>query len=75
MTFSIEYTKSKDVSVKSVHILISGSGDSDKSHLVKTIYNTVVETLRRTGKAQSAEPNGISVANIGETAELNQEQS
>ena len=45
MTFSIEYTKSKDVSVKSVHILISGSGDSDKSHLVKTIYNTVVETL------------------------------
>ena len=45
MTFSKEYTKSKGVSVKSVHTLISGSGDSDKSHLVKTIYNTVVETL------------------------------
>ena len=45
MTFSKEYTKGKGVSIKSVHIFISGSGDSDKSHLVKTIYNTVVETL------------------------------
>ena len=40
-----EYAKHKGVNVKAVHIFLSESGATGKSHLVKTIYNAVAKNL------------------------------
>ena len=59
--------------VKPIHIFLSGSGGTGKSHLVKTIYNAVSSTfLLRSKDAEKPRvlllgPTGISAVNIGGT--------
>ena len=40
-----EYIKYDGHNVEPVHIFLSGSGGTDKSHLVKVIYNTILKIL------------------------------
>ena len=56
-----------------VHIFLSGSGGTSKSHLVKVIYNAISETLLyhckdlRKPRVFLLGPTGISAVNIGGT--------
>lgn len=43
--WATEYAKRKDIDAKPVHICISGSGVTGKSHLVKAVFNAVSKTL------------------------------
>ena len=68
-----EYGKYNGFNIKPVHTLLSGTGDTGKSHLVKSTCNTVSEILpincKKTDKPRVLllGPTGISAINIGET--------
>lgn len=59
-----EYVKHKGVSVKLVNVFLSRSGGTDKSHLVKLIYNAVSKTLIFNYIVFSLGTTGISEINI-----------
>ena len=70
-TWAKDYEKYDGHHVESVHVFISGSGVTGKSHLVKVIYNTISKTLLYHCK-DSEKPKtifvgstGISAVNIG----------
>ena len=76
--FNVVHNWSKDYvkyngNVKPIHIFLSGSGGTGKSHLVKTIYQAVTKTFQRICKDAEKPsvlllgPTGISAVNIGGT--------
>ena len=68
-----DYVKYDGHNVKPIHIFLSGSGGTGKSHLVKVIYNAISKTLFYHCKDLEKPrplllgPTGISAANIGGT--------
>ena len=70
-TWAKDYEKYDGHHVESVHVFISGSGGTGKSHLVKVIYNTISKTLlyhckdSEKPKIIFVGPTGISAVNIG----------
>ena len=60
--------------LKPIHILLLGSGDTGKPHLTKTIYQTASKELLNHGadpdkpRVPLLGPTGISAVNIGRTA-------
>ena len=75
MTFSVsfitkEYAKHDGVNSETLHIFLSGSEGTGKSHLVKTTYNFVLKTLLFNCKELEKlrvfllGPTGISAVNI-----------
>ena len=65
-----EYVKCNGHNVEPMHIFLSGSGGTDKSHLVKVIYNAISKTLVYRCKDPEKprvllfSPTGISAVNI-----------
>ena len=85
-TWTKDYVRYNEHNVEPVHIFLSGIGGTDKSHLVKAIYNAISKTLLYHSKDPEKPrvlmlgPTGISAVNIGRTTiilvlELNQGQS
>ena len=68
-----EYVKCNGHNAESIHIFLLGSGGTDKSHLVKVIYNAISKTLLYHCKDPEKPrvlllgPTGISAVNIGGT--------
>ena len=69
-TWAKDYVKYNGHNVEPVHIFLSGSGGSGKSHLVKVIYNAISKTLLYHSKDTEKPrvlmlgPTGISAVNI-----------
>ena len=83
-TWARDYVKYNGHNVEPVHIFLSGSKTTGKSHLVKVIYNAISKTLLYHSKDPEKPrglmlgPTGISVVNVPPfilVLELNQEQS
>ena len=83
-TWARDYVKYNGHKVEPVHIFLSGSRTTGKSHLVKVIYNAISKTLLYHSKDPEKPrglmlgPTGISVVNVPPfilVLELNQEQS
>ena len=72
-TVAKNYVKCDGHDVEPVHIFLSGSGGTGKSHLVKVIYNAISKTLLYLCKDPEKprvlllRPTGISAVNIGGT--------
>ena len=72
-TWAKDYVKYNGHNVEPVHIFLSGSGGSGKSHLVKVIYNAISKTLLYHSKGPEKPrvvmlgPTEISAVNIGGT--------
>ena len=72
-TCAKEYVKYDRHNVEPIHIFLSGSGGTGKSHLGKVICNTISKTLLYKCKDPEKPrvfllgPTGISVINIGGT--------
>ena len=72
-TWAKEYINYDGHNVEPIHIFLSGSGGTGKSHLVKAIHNTISKTLLHHCKDPEKPrvlllgPTGISAVNIGET--------
>ena len=72
-TWAKDYVKYNGHNVQPVHIFLSGSGGTGKSHLVKVIYNAISKTLLYHSKDPEKPrvlmlgPTGISAVNIGGT--------
>ena len=68
-----EYVKYNGHNVEPIHVFFSGSGGTDKSHLVKVIHNAVWKTLLYHCKDHQKPsvlllgPTGIPAVNIGGT--------
>ena len=68
-----DYLKYDGHDVETVHIFLSGCGETNKSHLMKVIYNTISKTLTYHCKDPEKPrvlllgPTGISAVNIGRT--------
>ena len=58
-----DYVKYNGHNVEPVHIFLSGSGGTGKSHLVKVIYNVISKTLLY----HSIEPEKLRVLILGPT--------
>ena len=69
-TWAKDYVKYNGHNLEPVHIFLSGSGGSGKSHLVKVIYNAISKTLLYHSKDTEKPrvlmlgPTGISAVNI-----------
>ena len=72
-TWAKDYVKHDGHNVEPMHIFFSSSGGTDKSYLLKVIYNAISKTLlyhcKYPEKAQSflLGPTEISAVNIAET--------
>ena len=72
-TWAKNHLKYDGNDVEPVHIFLSSSGGTGKSHLVKVIYNTISKTLLYHSKDPEKPrvslfgPTGISAVNIGGT--------
>ena len=53
-TWTKDYVKYDGYNVEPVHIFLSGSGGTGKSHLVKVIYNSLFKALIYNCKAKSS---------------------
>ena len=71
-TWAKDYVKYDEHDVKPVHIFLSWSGGTGKSHLMKVIYNAISKTLLYHCKVPEKPrflllgPTGIPVVNIGQ---------
>ena len=72
-TWARDYVKYDGHNVEPIHIFLSGSGGTGKSHLVKVIYNAISKTLLchckdlENPRVLLLGPTGISAINIGGT--------
>ena len=72
-TWVRDYVKNDGHNVVPIHIFISGSGGTGKSHLLKVIYNVISKILLRHCKDPEKPrvlligPTGVSAVNIGGT--------
>ena len=72
-TLAKYYVQHNGYKVKHIRVILSGTWGTDKSHLVKVIYNAISRTLlyhcKDTERPRhlSFGPAGISAVNIGET--------
>ena len=51
-TWAKDYVKYDEHNVEQIHIFLSGSRGTGKSHLVKVIYNAILKTLLYNSKDQ-----------------------
>ena len=72
-TWAKDYIKDDGNNVEPIHIFLSGSGGTGKSHLVKVIYNVILKTLLchckdpEKPRVLLLRPTGISAVKMGGT--------